>query len=180
VTESEQLLTVIRNSLLYGMSEKTLKDICDEAITEACQIKEERKKRQEEAKREHERVIAERMKPENAIPRMFPFIHVQENRQDLLDYCMTYDHSALEQYANDLASGLHKDEFRGKSSIEVLAFLREQINARKTKDETDAHEILFQGIKTVAKAVNTTENKVQNIEQKLNPSASSKAKSYTA
>jgi hypothetical protein len=145
----------------------------------------------DKASKEMQRITEiENNKPENAIPRMWRVKHVKENANELYAYCQTYPLEPLENYADELAKGQHKADFRGESPLEALLFLRECLNARKPTDpnatrlqyykETKTElEENRKNIKKAQEQLKDTQNALAEVKAKLTGDNPEKAKEYT-
>jgi hypothetical protein len=157
----EKLKIIIRSGATEEDFKKAQKEV--KAEIEAQELM------RQQLKKDHERYEQEMLKPENFMRIHGAFLHIPANRRHLIEQCQKCEFKALVKYTNELASGQHIQDFRGKPTAQIVQFLRVQI--AKRQGATENEELLFQGIKNVASEVKNLKNKVEG-----NPDA---AKGYT-
>jgi hypothetical protein len=183
MSNREEILITLRNGIL---DKSITEEMWQTANKMAKQFLEEKAIREEKAKKEHEQYLFEKSLPVNAIPRYERAKHVPQNYEEYLNYLATYDIEPLIQYADELARGMYKEDYQGKSTLPTLQFLREQIarrkNIAKNKYYQEAKAELEEnktGIKEVQQQLEDTRDALNEVKAKLTGDDPEKTKAYT-
>jgi septal ring factor EnvC (AmiA/AmiB activator) len=167
---NEDLLIEIRNKITDGsLSEKSLKDICHKAVTQANQIKQKRAQQQEEARKRHEQYTKEQNKPQHRFIEYWNYKHVYLNL--LNEYCQTYSLTELEKFADELRKGEHRYRFRKGDSVEALAYLESWINARQPKNPAAEKVKLLREAKTEREEISKNIKKLESQQKEIQQTA---------
>jgi hypothetical protein len=126
--KKEDVIETLKNLIMHNSAtESDFKEA--QRQVKLAQEAHERQRKEKAERGRLERI--ENNKPKNRYPALFRYKHVEQNLQELLNYCQTYDLSALEVYATELSQGKHRLTFRTDNPYEALQFLRAQIALRK-------------------------------------------------
>jgi hypothetical protein len=148
----------------YGASDKDW-EMAKQLIKEEAEERERQKAKDAKARRLWQE---KQMQPEVFVPKQALVMHVKENLADFEEKLKTCDLTDLIHYKNELKTGKHIKDFRGKNVSPVIFLIESHVVKRQTAQKNE-----------ILESVKKLDVKVDHIKKRLNPDPTEKSKPYT-